>query len=94
MTRRSLRAFAALALIVAVPAFAQQPKVNLPPPPPLAQPPRPPDVVYVPTPPAVVSAMLKLAGVGARDVIYDLGCGDGRIVIEAARTYGARGVGT
>jgi SAM-dependent methyltransferase len=48
---------------------------------------------YVRTPTNVVSAMLKLAGVDARDVVYDLGCGDGRIVIGAAKEYGARGVG-
>lgn len=52
-----------------------------------------PDVPYVPTPPAVVDGMLKLAAVSARDVVYDLGCGDGRIVIAAAKQYGARGVG-
>jgi SAM-dependent methyltransferase len=51
-----------------------------------------PDVPYEPTPPEVVRAMLDLAGVGPGDVVYDLGCGDGRIVIEAARR-GARGVG-
>jgi ubiquinone/menaquinone biosynthesis C-methylase UbiE len=48
---------------------------------------------YVRTPNHVVSAMLKLAGVKASDVVYDLGCGDGRIVISAAKEYGARGVG-
>ena len=48
---------------------------------------------YLATPPEVVTGMLELAGVSARDVVYDLGCGDGRIVIAAARTYGARGVG-
>jgi SAM-dependent methyltransferase len=48
---------------------------------------------YVATPPEVVTAMLDLAGVSGGDMVYDLGCGDGRIVIEAARTYGARGVG-
>ena len=48
---------------------------------------------YVRTPGNVVSAMLKLAGVKSSDVVYDLGCGDGRIVIAAAREYGARGVG-
>jgi SAM-dependent methyltransferase len=48
---------------------------------------------YVPTPDAVVARMLQLAGVGANDVVYDLGSGDGRLVIEAARRYGARGVG-
>src|SRR5436190_15554050 len=54
---------------------------------------RQPDVVFVPTPPAVVDAMLKLAKVTSSDVVYDLGSGDGRIVIAAAKMYGARGVG-
>lgn len=48
---------------------------------------------YVPTPQDVVDRMLALAGVGATDVVYDLGCGDGRIVITAAKKFGARGVG-
>ena len=48
---------------------------------------------YVPTPEDVVDRMLVLAGTTRDDVVYDLGCGDGRIVIAAARTYGARGVG-
>ena len=51
-----------------------------------------PDVRYEPSPPAVVQAMLELAAVGPSDVVYDLGCGDGRIVVEAAQRYGARGV--
>ena len=50
------------------------------------------DVPYVPTDDAVVAAMLKLAAVTADDVVYDLGCGDGRIVVAAAK-MGARGVG-
>jgi 2-polyprenyl-3-methyl-5-hydroxy-6-metoxy-1,4-benzoquinol methylase len=50
------------------------------------------DVPYVPTPEAVVERMLEMAGVTSKDVVYDLGCGDGRIVIAAARR-GARGVG-
>jgi cyclopropane fatty-acyl-phospholipid synthase-like methyltransferase len=54
---------------------------------------RAPDVFYVPTPQAVVDAMLKMARVTDQDVVYDLGCGDGRIPITAALTYGARGVG-
>ena len=54
---------------------------------------RQPDVVFVPTPPDVVDAMLKLAKITSNDVVYDLGSGDGRIVIAAAKTYGARGVG-
>lgn len=48
---------------------------------------------FVTTPPDVVDRMLKLANVGPRDVVYDLGSGDGRIVIAAAQKYGARGVG-
>src|SRR4030095_13789235 len=48
---------------------------------------------YVPTPSDVVYRMLTLAKVSARDVVYDLGCGDGRIVITAAQKFGARGVG-
>ncbi len=51
------------------------------------------EVPYVPTPNEVVEAMLKLGGIKAADVVYDLGCGDGRIVIMAAQKYGARGVG-
>jgi SAM-dependent methyltransferase len=51
------------------------------------------DVPYVPTPQPVVDKMLEMAKVGRDDLLYDLGCGDGRIVITAARTYGARGVG-
>jgi precorrin-6B methylase 2 len=51
------------------------------------------DIHYVPTPDAVVAAMLDLAQVRASDVVYDLGSGDGRIVIQAASKYGARGVG-
>jgi SAM-dependent methyltransferase len=53
---------------------------------------RAPDVHYEPTPPEVVEAMLRLANVKAGDVVYDLGCGDGRIVITAAREFAARGV--
>ena len=48
---------------------------------------------YVPSSPEVVERMLTLAEVGPKDVVYDLGCGDGRIVIAAAKKYGARGVG-
>jgi SAM-dependent methyltransferase len=52
-----------------------------------------PEVPYVPTTEEAVQAMLKLADVKKSDVVYDLGCGDGRIVIAAAKQYGARGVG-
>jgi SAM-dependent methyltransferase len=54
--------------------------------------PRAPDVHFVPTEPAIVRAMLRVAQVGSKDVVYDLGCGDGRIVIHAVKRYGARGV--
>src|SRR5262245_9398859 len=54
---------------------------------------RKPDVRYVPTPPEVVEKMLEVARVTKKDVVYDLGCGDGRIVIAAARKYGCRAVG-
>jgi SAM-dependent methyltransferase len=48
---------------------------------------------FVPTPQNVVDRMLALAGVTSKDMVYDLGCGDGRIVITAAKTYGAHAVG-
>jgi SAM-dependent methyltransferase len=51
------------------------------------------DVPYVPTKPEVVAKMLEMARVGKDDVLYDLGCGDGRIVITAAKLFGTRGVG-
>jgi tRNA G37 N-methylase Trm5 len=64
-------------LITAAPASAQ----------------RVPDVIYVPTPPEVVEEMLKLADVKKGDVLYDLGSGDGRIAVAAAKKYGIRAVG-
>ena len=75
----SLALFAALA----APVLAQTTPAPL----------RSPDVIFVPTPQEVVDAMLKLAKVSGTDVVYDLGSGDGRIPITAAKTYGARGVG-
>jgi ubiquinone/menaquinone biosynthesis C-methylase UbiE len=54
---------------------------------------RTPDVPYVPTPQEVVDEMLKLADIKPNDVLYDLGCGDGRIVVTAAKRYGIRAVG-
>ncbi len=51
------------------------------------------DVPYVPTPPPVVDELLRLADVKADDYVMDLGCGDGRIVIAAAKKFGARGLG-
>lgn len=52
-----------------------------------------PDVHYEPTPQPIVERMLELASVGPADIVYDLGSGDGRIPVTAARKYGARGVG-
>ena len=70
--------------------FAQTPK-------PAAEkaktPAREPDVIFVPTPQAVVDKMLEMAEVKKSDVVYDLGCGDGRIVVTAAKKYGVKGVG-
>ena len=68
---------------LAAPAMAQQTAPAL----------REPDVIFVPTPAEVVTAMLKLANVTSKDVVYDLGCGDGMIVAAAAREFGARAVG-
>jgi ubiquinone/menaquinone biosynthesis C-methylase UbiE len=81
---RRFGAFALVALLVAAPGLAGQQA---------PAPTRTPDVIFVPTPQEVVDAMLKLAKVTKNDVIYDLGSGDGRIPITAAKTYGARGVG-
>jgi methylase of polypeptide subunit release factors len=61
-------------------ALPQQSRLNL-------------DILYEPSPTEVVNEMLKLAKVQKHDVVYDLGCGDGRIVIAAAKQYGASGVG-
>jgi len=88
-----LRATASILLVFALSACAQTAAQ----PAPAAAPQnalRAPDVVYVPTPQEVVEGMLKAAKVGTGDVLYDLGSGDGRIPITAARRYGiARGVG-
>jgi ubiquinone/menaquinone biosynthesis C-methylase UbiE len=88
MDRRSfLAAVAAFGLAGCESIGAQGLKIEPP------APHRDPDVPYVPTRQEVVEAMLKMAGVKAADVVYDLGCGDGRIVIAAAQRFGARGVG-
>ena len=74
-------AFAALVAAVSLAAAAQKDTPDNP------------RVPYVPTNEAVVDKMLEMANVTGKDVVYDLGCGDGRIVITAAKKYGARGVG-
>lgn len=75
------------------PSNTSQPPAQSSPNAPTVTPARSPDVIYVPTPVAVVDKMLELANVQANDLIYDLGSGDGRIVIAAAQKYGARGIG-
>jgi cyclopropane fatty-acyl-phospholipid synthase-like methyltransferase len=84
MTHAAFRSgvLALVVMLAGVSAFAQQ-----------AAPTRTPDVIFVPTPQEVVDAMLKLAKVTKNDIVYDLGSGDGRIPITAAKTYGARAVG-
>ncbi len=81
MTIRLLQAVALPLLLGIGPAAAQNARFH------------PPDVKFAATPQSVVDAMLELAGVTADDVVFDLGSGDGRIPITAARKYGARGVG-
>lgn len=51
------------------------------------------DVIYVPSPPEVIDAMLELAAIRSDDVVYDLGCGDGRILIAASRRFGVKSWG-
>ena len=97
------RAGLVLALALTATAAAQQPQPRQPstqPPQPSSQQPqaqqpplRAPDVIFVPTQDAVAEGMLKLANVTKDDVVYDLGSGDGKIVIMAAQKFGARGVG-
>lgn len=82
-TRRGAQIFAAFftLLLAGIPVAAQESEVHK-------------DVPYVPTPPEVVEAMLKLGNVGGGDIHYDLGCGDGRIVVTAVQKFGAtRGTG-
>ena len=79
--------FLALAVTVAVAGFAGVATASAQ----TAAPTRRPDVIFVPTPEAVVEAMLQVANVTKSDVVYDLGCGDGRIPVTAAKKYGARG---
>ena len=80
--RHRLLALAVLTAAMAVPSLANAQAAAAA---------RRPDVIYVPTPEPVVEAMLQVANVGRNDVVYDLGCGDGRIPVTAARKYGAHG---
>jgi len=82
MTMQKTRSYLAAAVLSITLAAAQTP-----------QPKRAPDVPYVPTTDEAVEAMLKLGQVKKTDIVYDLGCGDGRIVIAAAKKFGAHGVG-
>jgi SAM-dependent methyltransferase len=81
MMMRGRRTAIVAAALVGVAAVAQQ------------RPARTPDIHFAVTPQPVADAMLKLARVTPKDVVYDLGSGDGRIVVLAAQKYGARGVG-
>lgn len=86
---RLLAAAAALTAALAAPRTLAQEAA-----PGAGAPSRTPDVIYVPTPEPVVQAMLELAKVGPNDVVYDLGCGDGRIVVTAVKQFKAkRGIG-
>lgn len=84
-----LARLAVLALLVSSPAWAQ-PAAETGPARPEGGPPLELDVPYAATPMEAVAAMHDLAGTGSGDVVYDLGCGDGRIVISAVRDFGAR----
>ena len=70
-----------LCAVIGKPVAGQQPPAHAP------------DVIFVPSSDAVVDTMLTLSAVTKNDVVYDLGCGDGKIVVAAAKQYGARGVG-
>ena len=84
MTLRPLTVCFALIALAAAPAAAQQTQTGEL---------RTPDVIFVPTPQEVVDAMLEVAKVTKTDVVYDLGSGDGRIPVTAAKKYGARAIG-
>lgn len=83
LTVVTLLGFLATALLVDQTAWGQKKKKKT----------KRPDVVYVPTPQDVVDRMLKLAKPKKTDLVYDLGCGDGRIVVTAAKKYGCKAVG-
>jgi hypothetical protein len=83
MHRRLLLVLTAVMLLFVAGAGAQSPTTEK----------KPLDVPYVPTHESLVDEMLRMAKVGKNDVLYDLGSGDGRIVITAAQRFGTRGVG-
>jgi SAM-dependent methyltransferase len=89
------KAAVGVALLGALSVWAEPPPVFVPPD--MGRraelPSQPPDVPYVPTPQVVVDAMLELGEVKEGDLLYDLGSGDGRIVVTAAKNLGVRGVG-
>ncbi len=80
---RAWLCFSTVLFLAGAPVLAQETKTA----------PRAPDVIYVPTPPEVVEEMLRIADVKKGDVLYDLGSGDGRIPVTAAKKYGIRAVG-
>jgi SAM-dependent methyltransferase len=80
--RRSFLSYILAAILSTAAIVAQEPQAK-----------KRPDVPFVPTTEEAVQAMLKLANVKSTDTVYDLGCGDGRIVISAAKNMGAHGVG-
>jgi len=92
MTRNPLLA-ASLAAILSLSSAAALAQAQTPAQAEAGKPARMPDVVYVPTPEKVVDEMLRIAKVGPNDVLYDLGSGDGRIPITAAKRFGTRGLG-
>jgi predicted O-methyltransferase YrrM len=83
MYRRLIPAVTVALMLVVTVAGAQSPTMEK----------KPLDVPYVPTHESLVEEMLSMARVGGNDLLYDLGSGDGRIVITAARKFGTRGVG-
>src|SRR5262245_40887738 len=89
------RSFVALSLFatLGLAPITQAPKASQAPQASSKRPDAPQLAPYVPTPQDVVDRMLKLAGVTSKDYVIDLGCGDGRIPVSAAKQYGARGLG-
>jgi SAM-dependent methyltransferase len=83
--------FASLSLCSQLPAQEKNSKVSRTEP--ASKPARKPDVIFLPTPHDVVAKMLETAKVTKNDVLYDLGCGDGRIVVAAAKKYGCKCIG-